>query len=254
MIQVLHRALDIMEFISKDRYKEFGLGEIADNLKLNHSTCANIIKTLVSRDYVHQSGRKRGYKLGPKSYYLSGNYSNKKDLLRVSVVPMRILCASLNESCILAIVKDNMRVNLHKELSTHELQVVTSGEEKDAYLTATGRVILACMDSGERNLFFQKYGLPDEKWLEGKTKHDLIKELDKIRKKQLAIHYDGAHIVGVGAPIYKNDKVIASLGVYLPVVRFSNKTQELIFSEIGKMARQISEEIEEIHSDKTGKI
>ena len=49
MIQVIHRALNILELIARDRNKEYGLSEIADRLGLNHGTCANIIKTLVVR-------------------------------------------------------------------------------------------------------------------------------------------------------------------------------------------------------------
>ena len=57
MIQVIHRALDIVEFIARDPDKEFGLGEIAESLELNKGTCANIIKTLVNRGYLDQSGK-----------------------------------------------------------------------------------------------------------------------------------------------------------------------------------------------------
>ena len=76
-----------------------------------------------------------------------------------------------------------------------------------------------------------------------------MKELDKIKEKQLAVHFDDAHIVGVGAPIYKNGKIIASLGVYLPGVRFNYTFQELVFSEVKKVAKQISEKIDMLQSN-----
>jgi IclR family KDG regulon transcriptional repressor len=243
MIQVIHRALDIVEFIAKDTTKEFGLGEISESLELNKGTCANIIKTLVNRGYLAQSGKKQGYKLGSGAYYLTGNYSNKKELLQVSREPMKEVQRKINECCILAIIKENKRYTLHKESSTQVLQVITNNEEKNVYLTATGRMILACMDTQEQELFIQKYGLPSEMWDGVEDKDDLIQELNKIKEKQLAIHYDGAHVVGVGAPIYKNGTVIASLGIYLPEVRFNYKLQELIFEEIGNTAKLISERI-----------
>ncbi len=246
MIQVIHRALDIVEFIARDRNREYGLGEIADSLGLNHGTCANIIKTLVGRGYLEQTGKKGGYKLGPQAYYLTGNFSYKKELLRVAYEPVRELNEKLNESCILAIRKENMRVTLLKKLSTHELQVVDNREERHVYLTATGRVILACMSPEEQELFVQKYGLPGEMWEEVKSEEDLAAELDRIREKQLAVHFAGEHIVGVGAPVYKNRKVVASVGVYLPEVRFNYKTQELIFSEILKTAGRISKALDGI--------
>ncbi len=246
MIQVIHRAMDILEFVAKDRNKEFVLGEISKSLGLNKGTCANIIKTLVNREYLEQSGKKQGYKLGPRAYYLTGNFSNKKELLMVSKVPMKELNKRFNESCILVILKDNMRVTLHKELSTQELQVVTSGEERNVYLTATGRMILASMNPRDRDSFIQKYGLPNEMWPEVNNRDELLFELEKIREKQLSIHFDSTHVVGVGAPIFKNNEVVASLGIYLPEVRFTYQVQEQIFSEISKTANRISEEIAEI--------
>lgn len=240
MIQVINRALNILELVAKERNREYQLGEIADSLKLNVSTCANIVKTLVNRGYLEQQGKKQGYKLGAHAYYLTGNFSNKKELLKISVVPMIELRDKLNESCILAIAKENMRVTLHKELSTHELQVVSDEEEKNIYLTATGRIILACWDADRQKQFIQKYGLPNTMWSEVQNEDDLVFELDKIKEKQLAIHYDNAYIVGVGAPIYKNNEVVAAIGIYLPEVRFNYKVQEQIFIELSNTARKIS--------------
>ena len=243
MIQVIHRALNILELVAKDRDKEFGLSEIADSMGLNHGTCANIIKTLVTRKYLEQTGKKQGYKLGIQAYYLTGNFSNKNELLRVSTEPMKALRIKLNESIILAIAKDNMRITLHKELSTHDLQVVTGNEEKNIYLTATGRMILACMTPEEQDMFIQKYGLPNEMWPEIRNKEDLITELHKTRDKQFYVHFADSYIVGVGVPIYKNNKIVASLGIYLPEARFTYNVQEQIFSEISKTAQQISQEM-----------
>jgi len=247
MIQVIHRALNILELVAKDRDKEFGLSEIADRLGLNHGTCANIIKTLVIRNYIEQTAKKRGYKLGLQAYYLTDNFSNKKELLRVSIEHMKALRVTINESCILAIMKDNMRVTLHQELSTHELQAVTGNEEMNIFLTATGRIILANMTPIEQNLFIQKYGLPNEMWPEVRSEQELITELSKIKEKQVSVHFADTHIVGVGAPIFKNDKIVASLGIYLPEVRFTYKAQEQIFVEITKTARQISDEMDRMN-------
>jgi DNA-binding IclR family transcriptional regulator len=243
MIQVIHRALNILELIAKERDKELGLSEIADSQGLNHGTCANIIKTLVARNYIVQVGKKQGYKLGPQAYYLTNNYSNKKELLKASIGPMKALSTKLNESCILAIIKDNMRITLHKEQCNHELQAVTSNDEKNIYLTATGRMILACMLHSDQELFIQKYGLPNEMWPEIKSKEDMLMELQKIKLKQVCAHFADSHIVGIAVPIYKNDIVVASLGVYLPEVRFTFKTQEQIFFEINKSALLISQEM-----------
>ena len=246
MIQVIHRALNILEFVARDRGREYTLSEISDNLGLNHGTCSNIIKTLSDRKYIEQTGKRKGYKLGVQAYYLSGNFSNKRELLSVSVGPMKTLCHKLNESCILAVAKDNMRVNLHKELGTHELQVVSSNEEKNIYLTATGRMILACMTREEQTEYLNKFGLPGEMWPEIKNEEELFYELDKIKEGSICLHFAESYIVGIGVPIYKNDSIVASLGIYLPESRFTGKTRDQIYSEISKTARHISRELGKI--------
>jgi len=247
MIQVIQRALDIMEYVSKDRRREYSLGEIADHLKLNHSTCANIIKTLVERNYMEQKAKRQGYRLGSQAYFLTGNFSDKSDLLSVSIEPIKKLRTKLNESCLLAILRENMRHTLYLEQSTHELQVINTGQEKNIYLTATGRVMLACMLPEDQDLFINRFGIPDRvQWPEVSSVNELKAELDKIREKHLAIHFAESFIVGIGVPVYRKGRMIAALGVYLPQVRLTYKTQEQIFLGIKATGRLISKELDKL--------
>ena len=230
--------------LSQDLNKKYTLGEIADNFHLNHGTCANIIKTMVDKGFIENYGKKSGYSLGVEAYYLTGNFSNKKELLEISSEPMKKLVVKLNESCILASLKDNNRITLFKVTNTHELQVHPR-EEKNAYLTATGRVLLAFKSEKEQEDFIHKYGLPNEMWQEIKNKPDLIIALNKIKEKQMAIHHAESDIIGVAVPIFKKEKVLASLGVYLPETRFKNKiTQQSILSELKKTADYINKKLQ----------
>jgi len=76
MIQGINKAFNILEFIANDPGKEYSLTEISDSLKFQRNTCANILKTLVSRGYVDQPKPKGGYKLGEMLYQLTD--ANKK--------------------------------------------------------------------------------------------------------------------------------------------------------------------------------
>lgn len=234
MIQVVNRALDILEFIAQDRSKLYTLNEISGKLNLNKGTCANIIKTLVSRGYLEQEGRMTGYRLGSMSYFLTGNYSHKRELLAVAAGSMDKLSDELNESCILSVLKDNLRLVLHEVKSTHELQVINK-KEKEAYRTSTGRMILACLEPKEQKKFIKKYGLPSpDVWTEIVDEEDLMIELLKIKKKQLAVQVATSQIVGVAVPVFKGKKIIASLGVYLPQTRYTSNMQERILNELKK--------------------
>ncbi len=245
MIQVIHRGLDILELIAQDRSRLYTLNEISTRLKLNKATCANIIKTLVSRGYLEQEGRMTGYRLGSMSYLLTGNYSHKQELLSAAMEPINQLSNLLNESCILSILKDDLRIVLYEIKSTHELQVINR-KEKETYRTSTGRMILACMEGKEQQQFIRKFGLPStEAWTGIEDEDDLITELNKIKKKLLAIQISKAQIVGLAVPIFKDDKVIASLGIYLPQSRYTPSMQEKIFVELKKSGEIINRNLNE---------
>ena len=234
MIQVVNRALDILELIAQDRSRLYTLSEVSSRLDLNKATCANIIKTMVTRGYLEQEGRMTGYRLGSMSYLLTGNYSHKQELLLEATEPINQLSDMLNESCILSVLKDDTRLVLYEVKSTHELQVINK-KEKENYRTSTGRMMLACLEYKEQKEYIRKYGLPEPGiWTGVEDEEDLITELNKIRKKQLAVQVSKAQIVGLAVPIYKDEKVIASLGIYLPLSRYTPPMQEKVIEEIRK--------------------
>jgi DNA-binding IclR family transcriptional regulator len=243
MIQVIHRALDILELIAQDRTRLYRISEISTRLKLNYGTCTNIIKTMVTRGYLEQEGRKTGYRLGSMSYLLTGNYSHKQDLMAAAIDPINELSYSLNEGCILSIVKDDTRIILYEAKCTHELQVINK-KEKVAYATSTGRMILACMEYKEQKEFISKFGLPEpEVWHGVEDKDDLITELNKIKKKQLSMQVSKAQIVGLAVPILIDDKIIASIGVYLPENRYTATMQEKILDGLKKTGELITRKL-----------
>ena len=125
MIQVIHRALDIMEIVAADPDKPKSLSDIANALGLNHGTCANIMKTLVTRKYLEQIGSKKGYILGSKAYTLTGNDAYRKDLIEASSPEMEKLTAATNENTLLAVLNGENRIVIHRISAEQELQVRT---------------------------------------------------------------------------------------------------------------------------------
>lgn len=232
MIQVINRALDILEFLKKNESRQLSLSEIADHFELNHSTCANIIKTLIIRGYVEKSS---GYTLGPNAIAL-GNYGTTPvNVIDIAKLYLKSLKNNTNESCILAILQDNLRVTVHNELTEHELQAVTRNE-KNAYLTATGRILIANLNKSERNRYIKKYGLPGNMWPDVKDEKDLNLQLDKIVFDKIAFHFADSDIVGIAVPIFNNKIIEASLGIYLPVSRFTETNKEKLIQQLKNTA------------------
>src|SRR5690242_10957755 len=119
MIQVIHRALDILELVSDEPGKSKTLTEIADQLHLNHGTCANILKTLVSRNYIEKLPGKKGYQLGHMTTELSGKKNLRERLVSSAREEMENLTKKFNENTLLSILKGNQRVAILRVNSHH---------------------------------------------------------------------------------------------------------------------------------------
>ncbi|MBL1409328.1 IclR family transcriptional regulator [Sphingobacterium faecale] len=239
MIQVLNRALDILELLSRNMDKELTLSEIADPLELNHGTCANIIKTMIIRGYIEKN---KGYTLGKQLYYLTNNFTNESEIIKWAVNPMKKLSSTLRECSIIAIIKNNSRITLHKETFAQELQV-NALDEKHVYNTATGRLLLAYMEPTDRNAFIHTYGLPGAMWKEISNEKHLISELQQIKKNCYVLHCDDSNIVGVAVPVIGKKGVVASLGVYLPENRYVKLIKDALIGTLNETAQIISSRI-----------
>ncbi|MCE6991272.1 IclR family transcriptional regulator [Dyadobacter sp. CY323] len=244
MIQVINRALDILEIISANPEKPRSLGDIADNLGLNHGTCANIIKTLVSRKYLEQVGTKKGYVLGSRAYTLSGNDAYRKDLIEMSAPEMEKLTALINENSLLAILNGENRIVIHRISAEQELQVRTA-EEKHVYDSASGRLLLAMLPDIDIERFIAKYGLPSELvWKEAHSPEGLMEAIGKIRAERCALQVlPGRQVIGLAVAIQKNSKVVASLSIYLPEYRYMNMDKIALVEKLKSTADRISQKL-----------
>lgn len=244
MIQVINRALDLLELIATDPERPKSLGDLADNLQLNHGTCANILKSLVARGYVEQIGTKKGYILGPKSYSLTGNEAYQKDLLEAAKEEMDLLTQSVNENCLLAILKDNQRVAIYRTFAEQDLQVRTA-DIKPVYDSASGRLLLAMLTKDKLERFLTKYGLPsEESWPEVQTESKLYEALSLMRREELALQtITNRHVMGLAVPIYKKGLVVASLSIYLPEYRYMALDKHKLIDSLRKCAQKINKRL-----------
>ena len=157
MILVIGKALNILELLARNTGKEFPLGEIADTLKMDHGTCANIIKTLASRGYVQQTGPRQGYKLGYMVYNLANSSVNNDDLTKIAREDVMALGNLLNETAILSVIRNDKRVVLFSTEPNREV-VVKTNIAKSIYSANTGRVILANYSPAHQEKFSIRNG------------------------------------------------------------------------------------------------
>jgi IclR family transcriptional regulator, KDG regulon repressor len=248
MIQVIVRALDILEFVAQHGKEPIQLIKIAENAGLSQPTTANIVKSLVDKNYLERVGRKEGYRLGPAAYQLTGNLSYSQNLVLAAKDLMEDLTEQLNETSLLAIIKNNKRFVLHTVQSNQDLQVRTR-TEAPVYQTASGRLLLAYLNAKELDKFIQAAGLPNpQEWPGIQTKEKLEKALQKIKKEEFIQTVNAHHIIGFAIPVYKNKEVIASLSVYLPESRVTPAYKENIAKSMIRTANKIKVRLDKENS------
>lgn len=243
MIQVIHRALDILELLGSQPERTFPLGEISQLLELHRATCSNILKTLVQRGYVERLPARGGYRLGSLSSPWQGLAAHDRELSSLARPVLHSLSQQLNETSLLGVIRGTRRVTLECAASDRDLQV-RSRQVRSVYETASGRLLLAYLPSEQQEAFLDRVGLPDESvWPKVRSAQDLEQALAGIRRKKLARSDSAEHVVGLAVPVWRDDRVVASVSVYLPEVRFTSKSREEIISALREAGEEITRQL-----------
>jgi len=247
MIKVLHKVFDILEFLAKSPERPRALTEIAGGLGLHPATCANILKTMVSRHYVEQIAPKKGYLLGPALFQISLQAPYRKDLIAAAEPLMATLAKTVNETILLVTLRLGQRFILSQINGQQQIQVRPQALIQDSiYATATGRLLLAYLPEHELEKIVTEQGLPGNQWPEAGEPAALKKALAAIRKTGRVYHHaPGTELVGLAFPVRNHqNEVIAALGLFLPRFRFKGEHRQKILSGLQKTATAISRTLE----------
>ncbi len=243
MIQVLHRALNIVELIAAEPDIPHYLGDIAEQLELNAATCARILGVLVARGYIDQAAPKKGYTLGPMSYRLAGNGNYRKDLVLIAQPYMVQFANTVHETVNLTTLHRGKRLLLCEVDGGQTVQIRTDLLECNVYDVPTGRELLAHLPQDELHAFIRCYGLPGNQWPGISSEDELFAALQEIRQLPWLMYTTPEHVVAISAPISDGHRVIAALGVYLPEQRFIGDHHEQLLALFQSIAQDISKAV-----------
>jgi DNA-binding IclR family transcriptional regulator len=240
MQQAINRSFDILEYLAIDPETPRSFSDIATNVGLNTGTCANIIKAMVKRGFLEKLDDKKGYLLGKKLYQLTRFDGYKKDLIQVAKPLLEKLTEKINENASLAVLKESSRILLYQTRCKQEIQA-TASVDKPAYESSTGRLLIAVQKDAEIEKYLQSWGLPASSvWKEGATRDGFWSEIEKIRKDNYAIQESPNQISGLAVAVFQNDKIIASICLYLPSFRLANLDRSYLISELQQTSKLIS--------------
>jgi IclR family transcriptional regulator, KDG regulon repressor len=246
VIKVLHKVFDILEFLAETPERPRVLTEIAARLGQHPATCANILKTMVSRHYVEQIAPKKGYLLGPALFQISRQAPYHKDLIAAAAPLMAELAETVNETVLLVTLRLGRRFILAQIDGQRQIQVGPRALiENTLYETATGRLLLAYLPEHETEKLVAAQGLPGSKWPEAGNRAAFTKALASIRKAGWVCHAPNEEVVGLAFPIRnRRDEVTAALGLFLPSFRFKGAHRQKVLSGLRQTATAISRIVE----------
>jgi len=243
MIQVIDRTFDILELLGSNPDISLSLAEISESTGLKKTTCSNILRTLLERGYLEQTGGKRKYKLGFKAFKLVGAPKFHERMSDLAHDALATLYFDTAETVVLASIEGNKRIVIENiELSSGITARIK--HTNNIYRTATGRMILACYPEKKQRTIIDRIGLPDiADWPEIRTMEQLMTALERIKKEGIAETGGNSEIVGIAVPLFKSGVVIASVGVCLPAFRYCGEKVMRIKTALSRAAADIEKSL-----------
>ncbi len=245
MVQSVERALRILEELGKirDRTEGIGLLELSRLIQLKSPTTHNLLKTLVCCGYAEKISRTNKYKLGQSCFDLVEQESIIYRLTKASEDTILSLARKVQESIVLAAYHRGERFAVSRVQGQRPLTVDTTViVEDNIYKTVTGRIILSELSDEELRDYVKRHGLPGKEWKRASNLKLLMQELAKIKKEGMASNkVDNGQIYALAVPVLgRKEGLIASLGTYLPSVRFKGMHKKEIIKGLKDAAKEIS--------------
>jgi len=241
-IKVIEKIMGILNVLASGEKREYGVGEISKILNLKVSTTYSLLSTLYNLGYLEKDEKSKKYRIGEKLLSLFLPLLERNILLKVSESVIKSLAENIKESVVLGIFYKGERYTIATaKYEGHILNVnLNMFSESSCYTTATGRILLSYLPEKYVKDYVKKEGYPGEKWKNINNYDALKKEMEKIRKRKIEI-IEKENTVVIGVPIFGPDgKIVASLGVYLPEIRFKGENKEKIIRELKKAGEEIT--------------
>ena len=241
-IQVVERALRLLELVGESPREAHPLHELAAASGLKTPTVSRILRTLANLGYLEQSGCRQGYTLGRKAYELTENPGYAPALIEAALPAMKEFSELTGEYICLSVLEGDSRVILYNIMSTHPVQVMTGSfpKRETPYRSVSGRVLLAHLPPEKQKAFLLRNGLPGEEWKEIRSGAQLKKILNRVAGQEYLME-EREEITALAVPVFLSGRVVAAVGSFIPGYRFHEKHKQRILELLAALPEKIVE-------------
>ena len=241
-IQVIDRALDILEILSIEK-DGLGVTEIGNRIGLHKSTVHRILSAMAERGYIEKISGKGIYKIGLKFIEISSVYLNNIELKTEARSYLWELTSKLNQVTHLAILDGVDAVYIEKVDVLNNIRLYSQiGRRIPVHCSALGKSLLSGLSDAELEEKLKKYSFVRYTKKTISDIESLITQIKEVRSVGWSVD-DEEHDEGIrciAAPVFDyRGKVIAAISVSGPVSAISSDRDE----EIGGLVASISVKI-----------
>lgn len=241
-LQSVDNALKIMEIFANER-AELGVSELSRKMQLGKSTTYRLLATLERRGFVVQNTVNGKYKLGIKIANIGTTVLQRISITSEARLHMEELSNAMGESTHLALYNQGDITFIDKVNGrNHAIMKSIVGSNKQAYCTATGKMLLSWLPSEKLEEYLQNVKLQQITPYTIIDVVELADELSAIKKQGYSEDRQESEegLVCYAAPIRNGTgEVIAAVSISGPFSRMT-EGKELLVASIKNTAQNIS--------------
>ena len=236
MIKVIHKALNILEYLA--RHEEgSSLSAIAAHIEERTTTTSNIVKELSDRGYLERVNGK--WKLGIGAYMLTGSARDYDRVLCAVAEPiLHRLAAGTQAQAVLSVWRGQERYVL---LRASDASAVTVNrdypEAKQVYSTATGMMLLAEQSRETIDAYIAENGIPGMAAPTDDAIDAFCASLEQNRRRGFYLREKGDIFEAAVTVRDRSGSLCAAIGIFLPLFRADDK--EALIRALRESAKEL---------------
>ena len=244
--KTLRRSLAVLKCFNSNETEMSG-ARIAQKLGIHRTTAYRILTVLDDEGFIKRVNRTGHYKIGPEFFVLGSLYLNSVDLNTTAEPVIKTMNYITNEAVSVSVFDRGNVVVVMKEESRKAFRyAVHIGSVIPAYASAMGKAFLSELGENELDEFYPNEALVPLTPKTIKTKTELKRELQEIRKTGLSFDSEGSFdgLEGIASTIKSGSgNTVASLSITTPVFQLDQNYRDRLATLVNMGAKIISYEL-----------
>ncbi len=235
-VQAVTKAIELLEILANvDSFPTVQM--LATNLGLSHNKTFRLLSTLEEKGLIEKSEDNKTYHLGMHAFEMAQHILKSDSLIRLAHPVLEELARKLDEAVYLTVMSNDEVLFLDMVDSFQRVKAADLvGKRFPFFTNAAGKVIRSVSSIDIFSRFTKKRGAPNPKELE--------LELDEIRKKGVAVDFNGLGEGLCAVAVVIRDyagKVVGALTLLAPSVRMlQDRLEKVIIPGMLEGGEQLS--------------